>query len=81
MDRVEKHAKLVYNNGNEDLNALLLYFKETPKPLKLCKTNIGLIAMAIGSAKVADWAGKKITLEVQKIQSFGKTRPAVRVKA
>jgi hypothetical protein len=80
IDRVEKHALLTYNNGNTDENAILIYFKETPKPLKLCKTNISLIVMSVGSAKVADWIGKKITLEVQKIQSFGKTRPAVRVK-
>lgn len=80
IDRVEKHKLLTYNNGNTDENAILIYFKETPKPLKLCKTNISLIVMSVGSAKVSDWIGKKITLEVQKIQSFGKTRPAVRVK-
>jgi len=80
LDRIEKHKELVYGNGNTDADAILAYFKETPKPLKLCKTNIAAIIMQIGSSKVKDWHGQKITLEVQKIQAFGKARPAVRVK-
>lgn len=81
IDRVEKHARLEYGTGNTDENVMLIYFKENPaKPLKLCKTNIALIIMSLGSTKVSDWAGKKIRLEVQKVQAFGKTRPAVRVK-
>ena len=79
IDRVEKHKELVYLNGNKDQNALLIYFKEFDRPLKLCKTNITLIIQALGSAKAADWTGKKIKLAVQTVKAFGKTTPAVRV--
>jgi hypothetical protein len=80
IDRVEKHARLEYCNGNSDENAILCYFKEVPeKPLKLCKTNISLIILCLGTSKVSDWSGKKIKLTVQKVNAFGKTRPAIRV--
>jgi len=80
IDRVEKHKTLKYGNDSVEENAILAYFKETPKPLRLCKTNIASIIMVVNSSKVADWAGKQIVFEVQKVQAFGKTRPAVRVK-
>jgi hypothetical protein len=80
IDRVEKVAELRYGTGESDKNALLIYFKETPKPLKLCKTNVKNIIYALGTAKASEWGGKKITLEVKTVQSFGKQVPAVRVK-
>jgi hypothetical protein len=80
IDRVEKHAELKYGTGESDKNAILIYFKETPKPLKLCKTNIKNIIYALKTTKTADWTGQKITLEVKTVQSFGKQTPAVRVK-
>ena len=79
IDRIEKHAKLTYNNGNTEENALLCYFKETGKPLKLCKTNIAMIIQVVGSNIVKDWAGKKIRLECQTVKAFGKMTLAVRV--
>jgi hypothetical protein len=78
--RVEKHESLVYANGNKDANAILIYFTETEKPLKLCATNIKSIIMRIGSSKVKDWHGKKIKLKVEKVQAFGKLQDAVRVQ-
>lgn len=81
IDRVEKLAELKYGTGETDKNAILIYFKETPKPLKLCKTNIKNIVFKLGSTKPTDWTGKKIDLEVKTVQSFGKQVPAVRVKA
>lgn len=79
IDRVEKHKVLQYQNGNKDENAILIYFKGSEKPLKLCKTNITLIIQALKTAKVSDWTGKKIKLEVQNVKAFGAIKPAVRV--
>ena len=79
IDRVEGHKKLNFLNDNSKDNALLIYFKESKKPLLLCKTNIKAIAFSVGSAKVEDWKGKKIGLEVQNVKCFGKIQPAVRV--
>ena len=79
IERVEKHAKLDYLNGNSEENAIVLYFAETPRPLTLCKTNIAAIIDAVGSNKVADWHGKRVLLEARKVQAFGKQVLAVRV--
>jgi len=79
IDRCEKHETLTYNTGESDKNAILMYFRETPKPLKLCKTNIKSIATIFKSSKVADWLGKKIKLTVKTVAAFGKQKPAVRV--
>lgn len=79
IDRIEKHPKLVYNNGNTEENAILCYFKETPKPLKLCKTNIAMIIQSVGTNIAKEWTGKKIKLEVQTVKAFGKITLGVRV--
>ena len=79
IERVEKHALLKYKNGNTDKDAILMFFKGTDKPLKLCSTNIKSIIMVLKTAKVADWKGKKIKLEVQTVKAFGGMKPAVRI--
>jgi hypothetical protein len=80
IDRVEKHAKLDYLNGNTDENAILAYFKGSDKPLKLCTTNINAIITNMGTPKAAEWHGRKITLKVEKVKAFGKMQDAVRVQ-
>jgi len=79
IDRVEKHEFLKYNNGTIEKNPLLLYFKETPKPLKLNVTNIKALIMQYKTNKVRKWLGKKVKLDVVEIKAFGKLIPAVRV--
>ena len=79
IDRVEKHATLTYLNGNTDENAILIFFKGTEKPLKLCTTNIKDIILTLGTSKVDDWHGRKIKLCVKKVKSFGKLQDAVRI--
>jgi hypothetical protein len=79
IERVEKHAKLDYLNGNSEENAIVLYFAETPRPLTLKPTNIAAIIDAVGSNKVSDWKGKRIMLEARKVLAFGKQSLAVRV--
>jgi len=80
IDRVEKHGQLEYLNGNKDENAILIYFKGSDKPLKLCNTNIKAIIANMGTAKVEEWKGRKITLKVEKVKAFGKVTDAVRVQ-
>jgi len=79
IDRVEKHAKLDYLNGNSENNALLCYFEGSDKPLKLNTTNIRAIIGALGTNVVKDWNGREIVLAVKRVQAFGKTVDAVRV--
>jgi hypothetical protein len=79
IDRVEKHAKLDYLNGNSDENAILVFFVGTDKPLKLCTTNIKDIILVLGTSNVSDWHGRKVKFCVKKVKSFGKMQDAVRV--
>lgn len=79
IDRVERHEKLTFANGNSSENALLLYFVGSDKPLLLNVTNIKAIIGLLCSNKVSDWHGKKIKLGVRKVKGFGKTVDAVRV--
>lgn len=79
IDRVEEHGTLKFNNGKEQQNALLIYFKETKKPLLLKKNHINAIAARVESAKVADWIGRKIPFCTKIVLVKGKPTPAVRV--
>lgn len=79
IDRVEKLAKLTYGTGESNEDVLLLYFKETGKPLQLCKTNVKAIAIALNTAKSGDWTGRKIKMEIKNVKSFGKMVLAIRV--
>ena len=81
IDRLEQHDTLEYENGRTDTNVVLIYFKETPKPLKLVPTNLRKIAATLKTKKMSAWKGKKIKLhiEIAKIRG-GLEKPAVRVK-
>lgn len=79
INRIEKIAKLKYDNGSTDENAILAYFEETPLPLKLCNTNIDSIIAITGTGKVSDWKGKKIGFHNVEGTWFGEKQFAVRV--
>lgn len=79
IDRVERLETIEYANGNTDSNVIMLYFKETSKPLTLNVTNIKAIVEITGTNKAGDWTGKKIKLAVKKVKAFGKLTDAVRV--
>ena len=79
INRIEKLAKLKYDNGSTDENAILAYFDETPLPLKLCNTNIDSIIAITGTGKVSDWKGVKIGFHNVLGKWFNKEQYAVRV--
>ena len=79
IDRIEKHALLKYQNGQSEKNALLVYFKETKRPLKLNATNIKSIITVTETNKAKEWSGKKIKLHAEPGMYFGKKGLAVRV--
>jgi len=79
IDRIEKVAELKYLNGTKEEDAILCYFTETEKPLRLCVTNIRSIISVTGTNKVKDWAGHKIGWNAVEGTFFGKKQLAVRV--
>lgn len=50
------------------------------KPMILNATNQKNLTKAIGSPFIEDWAGKVVTLYVQKVKAFGDTVDALRIK-
>lgn len=81
IDRVEHHDVLKYENGQEDPDTYLLYFKGSDKPLKLAKTNIKRIISLYGTVGKG-WHGKKIALcnEIAYRPDLRAKGPCVRVK-
>lgn len=82
IDRMEHHEKLEYQNGRSDIDAYLLHFVGSDKPLKLCKTNIKRIISQHGTIGKG-WHGKKIALglETEYRPDINAKGPCVRVKA
>jgi len=79
IDRVEHLDSLKYANGTTDKNVNLLYFQGSEKPLSLNVTNINAIVTILGTNKVGEWSGKKVTLTVKKVDAFGEIKDAVRI--
>ena len=79
IDRVEHLTSIEYANGNTDTNVIMIYFKESQKPLSLNVTNIKAIVAIAGTNKAGEWTGKKVKLAVKKVKAFGKMQDAVRV--
>ena len=82
IDRVEFLPELKYENGQIDKDALLLYFRGSDKPLKLCKTNTKQIARQLGPIG-EQWHGKKIALVIDQCRRpdlGGKNGDCIRVR-
>lgn len=66
--------------GDEDKP--VLHFTNAKKPMVLNPTNWRLIEAIVGSGDTDDWAGRKITVFVDRTVMFkGKPTPGIRVKA
>lgn len=64
-------------NGKEECT--VAYFDENVKPLILNATNCKTIQKVWGTPYVEDWAGRRITLKVKKVNAYGELVDAVRV--
>lgn len=82
IDRVEHHDILKYENGQMAKDALLLYFKGSSKPLKLCNTNLKRLISILGPMGES-WKGQKVHLQIEQTRRpdlGGKQGPCVRVQ-
>ena len=59
---------------------LTLHFVEDYKPMILNATNSKAISEAYGSTKVEDWTGKRIAIYTTKVNAFGGTTDALRIR-
>lgn len=56
------------------------YFSDSDKPMILNKTNCKTIEKLYGSPFIEDWGGKKIQLYSAKVDAFGESTEALRVR-
>ena len=69
----------VKGHGGEDERKVLVYFQESGKGLILNKTNAKVIALEYG-AETDEWGAKKVILYSERVQAFGETHNAARIK-
>ena len=82
IDRVEKHDTLKFENGKTINDAILMYFKGSSKPLKLCSTNMKRLIALLGPLGDV-WKGQRIELQIEQTRRpdlGGQQGPCVRVQ-
>ena len=77
IDHAERNE--VQNERGKELKTVL-YFKEDYKPMILNKVNPDAISKALGSTKIEDWEGKRISITTEKVSAFGGVKDALRVR-
>lgn len=77
---IDKVARDDVKNERGSEKKLTLHFVENYKPMILNATNSKAISEAVGSTKVEDWAGKRISIFTQKVTAFGGTTDALRIR-
>ena len=74
-----RQEKVMNPEANKEEIETVCYFKEQVKPMILNNTNKKAIAKATGSNYIEDWAGKTVTIKVEKIKAFGDVWDALRI--
>jgi hypothetical protein len=70
---------MVFDGKGGQEECVVVKFAEV-KPMVCNSTNLRAISKNLGSPYIEDWAGKKITLTVQKVKAFGEVHDALRIK-
>jgi hypothetical protein len=70
---------MVFDGKGGQEECVVVKFKEV-KPMVCNSTNLRAISKYLNSPYIEDWAGKKVTLTVQKVKAFGEVHDALRVK-
>jgi len=70
----------VKGTGGKTQECTICFFKENEKPMILNRLNSKVITKVYGTPYIEDWIGKKIILYVDKVDAFGETVDAIRIK-
>lgn len=82
IDRMEHHELLKYENGQTAKDVILMYFKGSSKPLKLCSTNLKRLISLFGPMG-DQWKGQQVNLQIEQTRRpdlGGKQGPCVRIQ-
>jgi hypothetical protein len=75
-----KREQVIGTNGKKE-DCFVCYFKESEKPMILNRTNCKTISKVYGSPYIEDWPGLRIQIGIDKVNAFGETVDALRVRA
>jgi hypothetical protein len=77
---IDKAARDDVKNERGSERKLTLHFVEDYKPMILNATNSKALSEAVGSTKVEDWSGKRVSIYTTKVTAFGGTTDALRIR-
>ena len=77
---IDKAARDDVKNERGSEKKLTLHFVEDYKPMILNATNAKALSEAVGSTKVENWAGKRVSIYTTKVTAFGGTTDALRIR-
>jgi len=80
IKRVELHKNIKFENGKKETNVKMIYFEENEKPLVIRDVHIKAITTALGTVKVKEWKGRKVTMYTEFGRWFGKDQFAIRFR-
>lgn len=78
IDHAEQND--VKNERGSERKLTLHFIESGYKPMILNTTNAKAISKAYGSTKVEDWQGKKVAIFTTKVDAFGGTTDALRIR-
>jgi len=70
----------VMNESHKKDDKMVIYFKETKKPMICNVTNAKSIAKVANSTYIEDWQNVRIILYPAEVDAFGETRDCIRVR-
>lgn len=74
-----KKEKVIGTSGKKE-DCFVVYFKESDKPMILNRTNAKTIEKVYKTPFVEDWVGKRVQLYSAKVNAFGETTDALRIR-
>lgn len=80
IKRVELHKNIEFQNKKKETNVKMIYFEESEKPLVIRDVHIKALVIALATAKVKNWKGRKVKMYAEKGCWFGKEGYAVRFR-
>lgn len=62
-------------------DCMVIYFEEEAKGMICNKTNAKTITKVYGTPYIEEWPGKRVVLGTEKVDAFGETTDALRIRA
>lgn len=73
-------SEMVTGTDGKKEECIVARFTENEKPMILNKTNMKTIQKLYKTPYIEDWAGKKITIYIEKVKAFGEVVEALRIR-